>query len=177
MQVNITGRHTEITDALRDYAEGKIRKMERYGSKANEANIILSVEKYRHIAEISLNLNGFIITAKEETEEMYSSIDKALDKIERQVRRYKEKLTDHKVSPDTKRRNIQPDSSPIHKDDLPRIIEKRKVVIKPMLPEEAIMQMETQKMNFYLFADPLNEKVKVIYKREDGNVGLIEPVY
>lgn len=175
MQVNITGRHTEITDALREYAEGKIRKMERYGSKAKEANIILSVEKYRHIAEISLNLNGFIITAKEETEEMYSSIDKAIDKIERQVRKYKERLTDHKVSPDT-RRNVQL-SSPPQKETLPRIIEKRKVVIKPMLPEEAVMQMETHKMNFFLFSDPSNEKVKVIYKREDGNVGLIEPVY
>lgn len=177
MQVNITGRHTEITDALREYAEGKIRKMERYGSKAQEANIILSVEKYRHIAEISLNLNGFIITAKEETEEMYSSIDKALDKIERQVRKYKEKLTDHKVSPDTRRRNVRPSLPPMQKERMPRIIEKRKVVIKPMLPEEAIVQMETLKMNFFLFADPSNEKVKVIYKREDGNVGLIEPVY
>lgn len=176
MQVNITGRHTEITDALREYAEGKIRKMERYGSKAKEANIILSVEKYRHIAEISLNLNGFIMTAKEETEEMYSSIDKALDKIERQVRKYKERLTDHKASPET-RRSVQLSSPPPQKEMLPRIIEKRKVVIKPMLPEEAVMQMETLKMSFFLFSDPSNEKVKVIYKREDGNVGLIEPVY
>ena len=177
MQVNITGRHTDITDALREYAEGKIRKMERYGSKAKEANVILSVEKYRHIAEISLNLNGFIVTAKEETDEMYSSIDKALDKIERQVHRYKEKLSDHKGSSDTRRRNNQIDTQPIQKENLPRIIEKRKVVIKAMLPEEALMQMETQKMNFFLFTDPSNERVKVIYKREDGNVGVIEPVY
>src|SRR5512147_1685687 len=97
MQVNVTGRHIEVTDALRQYATEKFNRLEKYLPKAVQAVITLSVvKKVHHIAEATIKSNGVLIQASEETEEMYSAIDLLIEKIERRVRRYKEKLVDHK---------------------------------------------------------------------------------
>lgn len=96
MRVMITGRHVAVTPALRRYIETRMKRLERFGGKLGNAQVVVGVEKYRHIAEASLNLNGVPIQGKVSTNEMYASVDQLIDKISRQVQKRKEKLADHK---------------------------------------------------------------------------------
>jgi putative sigma-54 modulation protein len=174
MQVNVIGRHIEVTDALRQYASEKFNRLEKYLPKAVQAVITLSVvKKVHHIAEASIKSNGVLIQASEETTEMYSAIDLLTEKIERRVRRYKEKLVDHKHQTG---KSEAAAAAPSHSEDrIPQIIKTKRFDLKPMLPEEAVMQMELLDKDFFIFSNIGSGQVNVIYKRRDGNVGLIEP--
>jgi putative sigma-54 modulation protein len=174
MQVNVIGRHIEVTDALRQYATEKFNRLEKYLPKAVQIVITLSVvKKVHHFAEASIKSNGVLIQASEETAEMYSAIDLLIEKIERRVRRYKEKLVDHKHQ---NGRSEAAEASPSHPEDrIPQIIKTKRFDLKPMLPEEAVMQMELLDKDFFIFSNVGSGQVNVIYKRKDGNVGLIEP--
>src|SRR5512147_2680117 len=174
MQVNVIGRHIEVTDALRQYATEKFNRLEKYLPKAVQAVITLSVvKKVHHIAEATIKSNGMLIQASEETAEMYSAIDLLVAKIERRVRRYKEKLVDHKHQTG---KSEAAAASPSHSEDrIPQIIKTKRFDLKPMLPEEAVMQMELLDKDFFIFSNIGSGQVNVIYKRRDGNVGLIEP--
>ncbi len=174
MQVNVMGRHIEVTEALRQYATDKFNRLEKYLPKEVQVVITLSVvKKVHHIAEASIKSNGVLIQASEETEEMYSAIDLLIEKIERRVRRYKEKLVDHKHQ--TGRSETSSASTPHPEDRIPQIIKTKRFDLKPMLPEEAVMQMELLDKDFFIFSNVGSGQVNVIYKRKDGNVGLIEP--
>jgi putative sigma-54 modulation protein len=174
MQVTVIGKHIEVTDALRQYATEKFGKLEKYLPKAVQISVSLSVvKKVHHIAEASIKSNGLLIQASEETEEMYSAIDLLIEKIERRVRRYKEKLVDHKHQ-GAKAETTWSSASP-SEDRVPEIIKTKRFDLKPMLPEEAVMQMELLDKEFFIFANAGSGLVNVIYKRKDGNVGLIEP--
>ena len=175
MQVTVTGRHIEATDALKQYATDKFVKMDRYLPGAAQAVITLSVvKKVHHIAEASIKSNGLLIQASEETGEMYSAIDLLVAKIERRVRRYKEKLVDHKHN--AGRPEYQAGEPATYPEDrVPQIIRTKRFDLKPMLPEEAVMQMELLDKDFFIFANAGSGQINVIYKRRDGNVGLIEP--
>ncbi len=174
MQVNVIGRHIEVTDALRQYATEKFNRLEKYLPKTVQVVVTLSVvKKVHHFAEASIKSNGVLIQASEETEEMYSAIDLLIEKIERRVRRYKEKLVDHKHQTG---KSGAPAASPAHPEDrIPQIIKTKRFDLKPMLPEEAVMQMELLDKDFFIFSNAGSGQVNVIYKRKDGNVGLIEP--
>ena len=174
MQVSVIGRHIEVTDALKQYATEKFNRLEKYLPKALDVVITLSVvKKVHHIAEAVIKSNGVLIQASEETEEMYSAIDLLIEKIERRVRRYKEKLVDHKHYGGRVEASAETASQP--GDRIPQIIKTKRFDLKPMLPEEAVMQMELLDKDFFIFANAGNGLVNVIYKRKDGNVGLIEP--
>jgi putative sigma-54 modulation protein len=177
MQVSVVGRHFEVTDALKQYATEKIGRLEKYLPQKVQAVVTLSViKKVHHTAEAAIKSNGLLIQASEETEEMYSAIDLLVEKIERRVRRYKEKLVDHKHQPSqrTEEPAITASSSPAE-DRIPQIIKTKRFDLKPMLPEEAVMQMELLDKQFFIFSNAGNGQINVIYKRKDGNVGLIEP--
>jgi putative sigma-54 modulation protein len=175
MQVSVIGRHIEVTDALRQYATEKFGKLERYLPKGVQAVITLSVvKKVHHFAEAVIKSNGVLIQASEETGEMYSAIDLLIEKIERRVRRYKEKLVDHKHQGG--RGEAAAGAPAAHPEDrVPQIIKTKRFDLKPMLPEEAVMQMELLDKQFFIFSNAGSGHVSVIYKRRDGNVGLIEP--
>ncbi len=174
MHVSVIGRHIEVTDALKQYAMEKFNRLEKYLPKALDVVITLSVvKKVHHIAEAVIKSNGVLIQASEETEEMYSAIDLLIEKIERRVRRYKEKLVDHKHYGGRVETSVETASQP--GDRIPQIIKTKRFDLKPMLPEEAVMQMELLDKDFFIFANAGNGLVNVIYKRKDGNVGLIEP--
>ena len=174
MQVTVNGRHIEVTDSLKQYATEKFGKLDKYLPKAVQVIITLSVvKKVHHIAEAAIKSNGLLIQASEETEEMYSAIDLLIEKIERRVRRYKEKLVDHKHQGNKAETALS--SSPPSEDRIPQIIRTKRFDLKPMLPEEAVMQMELLDKDFFIFANAGSGLVNVIYKRKDGNVGLIEP--
>ncbi|HEY6011159.1 MAG TPA: ribosome-associated translation inhibitor RaiA [Nitrospirota bacterium] len=176
MQITVTGRHMEATDALKQYATEKCGRLEKYFPKDVHVVITLSVvKKVHHIAEAVIKSNGLLIQASEETEEMYSAIDLLIGKIERRAKRYKEKLVDHKhLTGKADALASAPASS--HPDErIPQIIKTKRFDLKPMQPEEAVMQMELLDKNFFIFANAGSGHISVIYKRKDGNVGLIEP--
>lgn len=172
MQVTVIGRHMEITEALRQYAVEKFSRIEKYLPNAVQATVTLSVvKKVHHIAEAIIKADGLLVQAHEETGEMYSSIDLLIEKIERRVRKYKEKLVDHKHQ--VKQAAAQP---PAHPDDqIPQIIKTKRFDLKPMHPEEAVMQMELLDKQFFVFSNAASGHITVIYRRKDGNIGLIEP--
>ena len=176
MQVTVIGRHIEATDALKQYATEKCGRLEKYLPKSVNVVITLSViKKVHHIAEAVIKTNGLLIQASEETAEMYSAIDLLMEKIERRARRYKEKLVDHKHVT-SKSESMSAVSAESHPDDrIPQIIKTKRFDLKPMLPEEAVMQMELLDKDFFIFSNAGSGHINVIYKRKDGNVGLIEP--
>jgi putative sigma-54 modulation protein len=169
MNIIITGRHIELTGNLKKYAEGKMKKFKKYLSNINEATIILSVEKYRHKAEVLLRVNGVKIQAESVTGEMYSSIDDVVEKLERQVKKHKDKWVSHRKGEDKTPVKVKSEESS------PLIIKKKSYDIKPMNPEEAAMQMDLLDKNFFVFTNASSGSINVLYKRSDGNLGLIEP--
>ncbi|MFA5073508.1 MAG: ribosome-associated translation inhibitor RaiA [Nitrospirota bacterium] len=175
MQINVIGRHIEVTDSLKQYAIEKFSRLEKYLPKTIHIVITLSViKKVHHFAEAVIKSNGLLIQASEQTDEMYSTIDLLIEKIERRVRKYKEKLVTHKHQ--TGKGEAAALAEPPAPDDhIPQIIKVKQFDLKPMLPEEAIMQMELLDKDFFIFLHAGTGQVSVIYKRKDGNVGLIEP--
>lgn len=180
MNIIVTGRHLDVTPALRSYAEEKIKKVGKYFNNVTEVIITLGVEKYRHKAEVQLRVNGVLIQAEEVTGEMYSSIDKVMDKIERQVKKFKEKLTRHKGRTEGEEtaplKETLSSETTLKEEGYPQIIRRKKFATKPMSPEEAVLQMELLDKDFFIFENDSTGDINVIYRRKDGNVGLIEPI-
>jgi putative sigma-54 modulation protein len=169
MNIIISGRRLELTGNLKEYTENKIRKFRKYLNNITEATVILSVEKYRHKAEVLLRVNGLMIQAESVTGEMYSSIDDVVEKLERQVKKYKDKWVSYRKGEDKGPVNLK------FEESLPSIIKKKSFDIKPMSPEEAAMQMDLLDKNFFVFTNASSGSINVLYKRRDGNLGLIEP--
>ena len=179
MQIAVTFRHMESSDPVRDYAEEKLDRVRRYIDEPIEVQVVLSVErKIRHLAEVTIYAKGVTIKGTEETNDMYAAIDAVTDKIERQLKRYKEKLKDHKpVS--GKERQIQKSifaaQSIEEGGGEPSIIRTHSFPVKPMSVEEAVMQMDLLNKEFLVFTDDESEEINVVYRRKDGNYGLIVP--
>jgi len=179
MRISITGRRVEVTPALREYAEEKVSKLNRFLENVIEVNITLSIEKYRNIAEVFIQGDGLTITGEEETNDMYSAIDKVMDKIEKQVRRLKEKRTDLRHSPRAhsmkySARDIE-SSPPEHPVEKGQIIKTDRYWAKPMSVDEAAMQLDILKQEFIVFRNSTTNEINVIYRRADENYGWIEP--
>ncbi|MEW8972745.1 MAG: ribosome-associated translation inhibitor RaiA [Tissierellaceae bacterium] len=175
MNMNYVGKNMEVTDALREVTEKKLSKLDKYFQKDIEGNVTFSTQKNRKIIEVTINLPGTIIRAEESSDDMYASIDKAVDILERQIRKYKTKLQKRYQNGETIRfENVMP--LPVDRDeDRPRLVKRKKFGLKPMSYEEAILQMELLRHNFFVFMDADTEDVSVVYKRKDGDYGLIEP--
>jgi putative sigma-54 modulation protein len=178
MQIATTFRHMEPSEALKSYVEEKLDRVKKYIDEPIVAQAYLTVEKIRHIVEITLGAKGVTIKASEATNDMYASIDAVVDKIERQLRRYKERLKDHKPLSDTRNREgrktiVQAES--LEQQQAPVVIRSEPISIKPMSVDEALMQMDLMHKEFLVFTDAASENINVIYRRKDGNYGLIEP--
>lgn len=171
MNIIVNGRHLEITPALHSYAEEKIGKFEKYLSNITEAVVTLSVEKYRHKAEVLLKVNGVKIQAESVTGEVYSSIDEVAEKLEKQVIKYKEKHHDHR-----KGEKKAPVPGVAEAPEHGRIIKHKRFDMKPSSPDEAVSQMELLDKDFFVFVNDLSGDINVVYRRGDGNYGLIEPI-
>ncbi|MBF0566436.1 MAG: ribosome-associated translation inhibitor RaiA [Nitrospirae bacterium] len=176
MNITVSGRNFDMTEAIRDYAENKIKKFDKLLAKdpgtAVECNVTLIVEKYRHKAEVLIQANGMVIQAESITGEMYASIDEVIEKLDRQIVKHKEKLS-------SKRKSVSKEVIEDHvvlAEEHERIIKEEKFEMKPMNPEEAAMQLELLGKDFYVFTNTKTGDINVIYIRKDGNFGLIEPV-
>lgn len=170
MNIIFTGRHIELTDNLKKYAEKKIKKFKKYLGNITEAIVTLSAEKYRHRAEVLLKVNGMLIQAEGVTQEVYSSIDEVVEKLERQVKKYKEKIVSHRG---------KSGKTPLTvgvREFRPKIIKRKAFDLKPMSTEEAAMQMELLDKNFFVFTNASSGDINVLYKLNDGNLALIEPI-
>ncbi|MDZ7699116.1 MAG: ribosome-associated translation inhibitor RaiA [Deltaproteobacteria bacterium] len=177
MNVTVTFRHTEPMESLRAYAEEKVAKTKKYFDAPLEAHIVLSVEKFRHIADVTLSVDGGRIKAVEETEDMYSAIDKVMDKIELQVKKRMSKIRDHRPEVQ-KGQDIPVEEEAEDTPSLPRdepVIELETMEAKPMDPEEAAMQLNLLDQDFLVFRNAKSKEINVLYKKGDGNLGLIEP--
>ena len=179
MKIIFKGKHIEVTDAMRNYIEKRLSKIERHFDHILEVIVTLSVEKSRQIIEVTLQTNRALIRAEEETDDMYTSIDKVADKLERQIKKYKEKYF-QKPHPGTEKTglaNKEIDAEDSEPDKIAKIVKTKRFAIKPMSVEEAAMQMDLLGHNFFVFANDNTNKVNVLYKRKDGNFGLIEPEF
>ncbi|MGN0378427.1 MAG: ribosome hibernation-promoting factor, HPF/YfiA family [Butyrivibrio sp.] len=173
MRFTITGKNIEVTDGLRSAVEEKIGKLDKYFSTETQAIVTLSVEKDRQKIEVTIPVKGTIIRAEEVSTDMYVSIDLVEEVIERQMRKYKNKIVESKqAAAEFSKKYIENDY-----DDEPeiKIVRSKKFGIKPMDPEEACIQMELLGHNFYVFSNAETDEVNVVYKRKNGTYGLIEP--
>lgn len=177
MKIKITGKNMDITDALKEITFKKIGKLDKYFQEDVDTNVTFSVEKNRQIIEVTINLPGTILRAEEYSDDMYNSIDKAVDVLEGQIRKYKTKLQKRYQNGETIRfENIEPMPKP-KEEDIPKLVKVKRFAMKPMDAEEAILQMELLRHNFFVFMNGETEEVNVVYKRKDGNYGLIEPEF
>lgn len=177
MIMNYAGKNMDVTDALRNVTEKKMGKLDKYFQKDIQGNVTFSSEKNRKIIEVTINLPGTIIRAEESSDDMYASIDKAVDVLERQVRKYKTRLQKRYKNTETIRfENILPLEQEDNRDeDVPKLVKTKKFFLKPMTSEEAVLQMELLGHNFFVYMDGDTGSVNVVYKRKDNNYGLIEP--
>jgi len=176
MQINITFRHVEPSDALKNYAVEKVDRLKKYFDGLVEGHVVLGLEKIRHTAEVTLQANGTRVNGKEENADFYSAIDNVVDKLERQLVRYKEKIKRHRPLTNRERRSLQEKVYAYESfvEETPRIIQTEHYTTHPMSLDEAVMAMELEDRAFLVFTDSDN-RVKVVYRRPDGHYGLIEP--
>lgn len=178
MEINVRGKNIEATPALVDYANKKLSKLEKHFEKSTDAQVVLSVIREEHIVEVTLNLNGLILRGEESTGDMYASIDMVVDKLERQVKKYKTRM--NKSMRQRGMRIISEKHAAIEaeermEEDAPKLVRTKRFSLKPMTVEEAILQMDLLGHNFFVFGNADDDAVNVVYKRKDGDYGLIEP--
>ena len=174
MRVTVIGKNIDVTPALREIVEKKISKLDRYFKPNVAARATLTVQKNSQIFEVTIPFNGVILRCEESTDDMYKSIDLVQAKLERQIRKQRTKLQ-RRSNESLRFSNF--DEVALEEDDQGEIVKVKKFNIKPMSTEEAILQMELVEHNFFVFKDADTDNVNVIYKRKDGNYGLLEPDY
>ena len=176
MRYIISGKNIDITPGLREAAENKIGKLERYFSPDTEVQVTMSVEKGRQKIEVTIPVKGSIIRAEQDSNDMYVSIDLVEEIIERQIKKYKTKLIDKKQAAISFSQAFIEEEDEVQDDEI-QIVKTKKFAIKPTIPEEACLQMEMLGHNFYVFLNADTDQVNVVYKRKNGTYGLIEPEF
>ena len=179
MQVNVTFRHIDPSMPLKEYAEEKLSRVKKYLEEPIEVHVVLKVEKFRHIAEVSIDSNGIRINGTEETDDMYSALDLLADSIEGQVKKNRDKGRRRKPSNSEKDFMTGPERSGgglAEAEREPRVIRTEQVFAKPMDLDEALMQLNLSGGEFMVFTNRNSNRVNVLYRRKDGHLGLIETV-
>lgn len=175
MKFIIAGKNIEITPGLRSAVEDKIGKLEKYFNPETEVHVTLSVEKDRQKIEVTIPVKGNIIRSEQVSNDMYVSIDLVEEIIERQLKRYKNKLVDQKQSAGFFKQEFI-DKEYMDEEEI-KIIRTKKFDIKPMYPEDACIQMELLGHSFFVFCNAETDQINVVYKRKGNTYGLIEPEY
>ena len=175
MKFVIVGKNIEVTPGLRSAVEDKIGKLEKYFTSETEAHVTLSVEKERQKIDVTIPVKGSIIRSEQVSNDMYVSIDLVEEIIERQLKKYKNKLVDQKQSAGFFKQEFI-DKEYMDEEEI-KIIRSKKFDIKPMYPEDACIQMELLGHNFFVFCNAETDQINVVYKRKGNTYGLIEPEY
>lgn len=175
MKVNIYGKNMQLTEALKEATIKKVERLDKFFQKDVEAKVVLSIERKNQKVEVTIPFNGRIARVEESSDDMYNSIDEAVESLEQQLRKYKTKLQDKKHSSESiKFENFE---SLDDEENEFKVVKTKKFAIKPMNIEEAVLQMDLLKHNFFVFLNADSEEVNVVYKRKDSNYGLIEPEF
>jgi putative sigma-54 modulation protein len=170
MQIAVRGKNIEVTDALKQYVERKLGKLEKYFDQELSAQVTMSVERGRHIVEVTVPLNGMILRGEEGSADMYASVDLVSEKLERQIEKYRTRIL-RKLRRETNKDRVQY-TPPEDKES--GIVKIKRINIRPMTADEAVMQMNLVGHDFFVFSDAESGQVGVVYRRKDGNYGLIE---
>ncbi|MCX7841926.1 MAG: ribosome-associated translation inhibitor RaiA [Clostridia bacterium] len=176
MKFIVSGKNLEVTDALKEKAVKKLSKLEKFFNPGTEVHVTMSVEKNRHIIEVTIPFNGVVIRAEESNSDMYTSIDKVIDIVERQIRRNKTRLEKKLREGAFMDENFTPDYDVPEEQEF-KVVRMKRFAVKPMTLEEAILQMNLLGHEFFVFSNAETKEVNVVYKRKDGNYGLIEPEF
>ncbi len=176
MNFIVSGKNIEISDALRNKVSKKLGKLKRFFNPDTEIHVTMAVERNRHILEVTIPFDGIVLRAEESSDDMYQSIDSVIDILERQIRKYRtrleKKLHESAFEPD----NFMLEEDIAEENEF-KIVRSKKFAIKPMNVEEAVLQMNLLGHEFFMFGNADTQEVNVVYRRKDGNYGLIEPEY
>lgn len=175
MQITFRGKNLDVTPALKEHATKRLGKLNRYFEQPLNAQVSLEVERGQHIVEVTIPVSGLILRGEMTSSDMYASLDQVIDKLERQVRKYKTRINRKSRSNGTLTAVIEPESAIDDGEDGPRLVKTKRFAIKPMDPDEAIMQMNLVGHDFFVFVNAESDEVNVVYRRRDGDYGLIEP--
>ena len=174
MKFIISGRNLEVTEGLKNTVIDKLGKLERYFTPDTEVNVTMSIEKERQKIEVTIPVKGHIIRSEQVSNDMYVSIDLVEEVIERQLRKYKNKLVAKQQDGGNFRREFLQKEENIEPEEI-KIIRTKEIEMKPMYPEDACIQMELLGHNFYMFHNAESDEVNVVYKRKGGTYGMIVP--
>lgn len=182
MQITVKGKNVEVTPALRAYAEKKVGKLERYFDRdLPTATVTLRIERDLHVVEVTVSIDHLLLRGEERTGDMYVSIDGVIEKLERQIKKYKTRINrklrqDAPVRPQEAKPpvSVAPEEE---EEPVGQVIRTKRFALKPMSVEEAVMQMDLLGHGFFVFFNGATEEVNVVYRRADGNYGLIEPEF
>jgi putative sigma-54 modulation protein len=171
MNIRVTCRHCELGDDLKDYVEEKVSGLAHYFDRVDEAHVVLQVEGHRSIADVTVHASRAVISSEQTADDLRSAFDRALDKVERQIRRYKERIRSHKgVDATAEVAEVSNGVSLEHLGIVPESL-----ASKPMTPEEAFGELDELEAAFLVFMNSETDRVNVIYRRDDGDYGLVEP--
>lgn len=177
MKVTVRGKNIEVTPALEEYAQKKLGKLAKFFDQDTETQVFLSVTREDHIVEVTINVGGLILRGEESTEDMYASIDLVVEKLEKQVAKYKTRLNKSLRKRGVRMINEKLLAQEKDEEDEARVVKTKRFAWKPMSVEEAILQMNLLGHDFFVFTNADTETVNVVYRRRDGNYGLIEPEF
>ncbi|MBI4279310.1 MAG: ribosome-associated translation inhibitor RaiA [Armatimonadetes bacterium] len=183
MNVIVQGRQIEVTEALKDYATRKVEKITKYFNHIQEAQVVLRVERRRsvgraQVVEVTVWGDGLVLRGEEATGDMYASIDRVVEQLEKQIGKYRSRMIDKRRLDESRRRRRERAATAVEAEAPPAepdIVRTKRIALKPMPPDEAVMQMELLGHDFFVFRNSQNNQVSVIYRRRGGGYGLIEP--
>jgi putative sigma-54 modulation protein len=186
IDITVKGKNIQVTDGLKAYTEKRLQKLERYLPALREATVRECVENNQHRVEVTLEGDGLVLRGEERTDNMYASVDLVLDKLEQRAKKFKERHSHTLHHDQTIRKNVFPENdgpfegifannSQHEQDSRPYISRTKKVTMKPMSAEEASERMVLADHDFFIYQDTDTSQVQVIYRRKDGNFGLIMP--
>jgi len=176
MEIYVRGDKIKVTEAIEDYAKEKLGRIEKYLGDSNNirATVVVNVKGHRQKVEVTIPLKTVILRAEETREDLYAAIDVVADKLERQIRKNKTKLQSKKMK-DTFSKDFMFDAiENVEEENDDKIVKRKKIEVKPMSEEEAILQMELLEHQFFIFKNSETNKIAVVYKRNEGNYGIIE---
>jgi len=182
MQVSITGRHVDLTEPMKAYVDDKLQHLKHSFDHVVDVHVVLSVEKFRQRCEVSMQASGINIHGSHETEDMYASIDGVVDKLNRQLKRYRAKLRRHRGDPvgreikvSHKVLDMAHEKDELTEDHQPETLRHEQIDAKPMSVDEAVMQLELGSRDVLFFTNGQTEQLNAVYRRPDGALSWIEP--
>ena len=176
MEIFVRGDKIKVTKAIQDYAQEKLGRIEKYLGDSNNvrATVMVNVKGHNQKVEVTIPLKTVILRAEETRDDLYAAIDVVVDKLERQIRKNKTKLQSKKMKENFSKDFMLDSIEKIDEENEDKIVKRKKIEVKPMSEEEAILQMELLEHQFYIFRDAETNNVAVVYKRNEGNYGIIE---